>query len=354
MIKFNENRRVIVLTGGGTAGHVMPNVALLSSLEKEFDEIHYIGSKSGIEREIISVFPNVRYHVIETAKLRRSLSLSNLKTPFKVVKGINQAKKLLQQIKPDVVFSKGGFVSYPVVRAAGKLGIKTIIHESDMSMGLANRMSIKWVDVICTSFEKTAKQLSDKYPRKQVVWTGTPIRSEIFTGTVEVIRGRFGFKASRNLLVMGGSLGASAINRSVCEVLPMLNDWNVLHVTGRGKRMDLIGENYAQVEFMDDIWNAIAWADVVVSRAGSNALCELLALGKSTVFVPLATGRGDQIENAYEVEKAGAGFVINESDLNGRILADSIEQAYGRKVELGERAMAFVKLDGVEGAMELV
>jgi len=342
----NENGKKIVLTGGGTAGHVMPNVALLPLLEKEFTEIHYIGSHTGIENQIVSKLSNVKYHSIETAKLRRNFSLSNLKTPFKVLKGINNAKKLLEKIRPSVVFSKGGFVSYPVVRSAGKLGIPVVIHESDMTMGLANRMSMKYANVICTSFKKTAEEMAKKYPNKRVVWTGTPLRGEIFEGRCDSSSNIIGLSENnKNLLIMGGSLGASAINGAVRDALPLINDWNVLHVVGRGKGFDIDGNgNYVQVEYLDEIWHALAWADVVVSRAGSNALCELLALGKPTVFVPLTTGRGDQIDNAREIKNAGAGLVLFEEDMDSETLVECVDTVHKKREELSTKAKEFVKL----------
>jgi len=361
-----KNSRKIVLTGGGTAGHVMPNVALLPMLEKQFDEIHYIGSHTGIERDIISKFPHVKYHEVDTAKLRRSLNiksmLSNAKTPIKVIRGVRQSKKILQQIKPDVIFSKGGFVGYPVVRAGAKLNIRVIIHESDMTMGLANRMSVKYCDVICTSFEKTATELAKKNKDKKVVWTGTPIRKEILQRDAAPITDSLSLESfstnKKNLLVMGGSLGASAINSAVRDTLGELcKEWNVLHITGKGKKVDLDNASldfstsvemtkcYIQVEFMDEIWHAMNWADVIVSRAGSNALCEILALGKPCVFVPLATGRGDQIDNAKEIERVGAGIVLQESELNNESLVQSIKIAYDKRNDLAVKSKEFVKLD---------
>jgi len=329
----------IVLTGGGTAGHVLPNIALLPHLRKSFDRIYYIGSDGGVEKGIAEQ-AGLEYFSISTAKLRRSLSLSNLLTPFKVLGGISGAKKLLRRLRPSVVFSMGGFVAYPVVAAASKLGIPVVIHESDYSMGLANKMSAKHADAVCTTFEATAKVLSGKYPNKKVGHTGTPLRSEIFKGDASRIealfaprRGGGALLARSNLLVVGGSQGARRINEAVVGALPeLLRGWNILHVVGKGKLVDVnsLLDGYKQVEYMENIADAYAWADVVVSRAGSGAMSELLVLNKRVVFIPMSTGRGDQLENAAEVKRLGKAEVLLEEELCGSSLLSVIERAQGR------------------------
>ncbi|MCL2846864.1 MAG: UDP-N-acetylglucosamine--N-acetylmuramyl-(pentapeptide) pyrophosphoryl-undecaprenol N-acetylglucosamine transferase [Firmicutes bacterium] len=303
----------IVFTGGGTAGHVTPNLALMPY----FDEPHYIGG-DGIEKTLITK----NYHQITTAKLRRSLSPKNLATPFRVMRGTREAKKLLREIKPDIVFSKGGFVAYPVVAAAGKLGIPVIIHESDMSMGLANRMSVKHADTILTTFEQTADELRKKYPNKKIIHTGAPIRPEVFRGDPTTIPHR----GPRNLLVMGGSQGATAINTALVTALPNLDGYQILHITGRGKSTTITDDKYTQMEYMNNIPDALAWADIVVARAGSNTVCELLALGKSAVLIPYHAGRGDQIQNAEFARTHGAAILL-QPDLTPETLITAIKSA---------------------------
>jgi UDP-N-acetylglucosamine--N-acetylmuramyl-(pentapeptide) pyrophosphoryl-undecaprenol N-acetylglucosamine transferase len=344
-----DKKPVIVLTGGGTAGHVMPNVALLSYIES-FD-VHYIGSMAGIERDIVKGFPWVTYHGITTEKLRRGLSLSNLVMPFRVLRGIREARAVLKTIGACAVFSKGGFVAYPVVRAAASLGIRVIVHESDMTMGLANRMSAKYADVICTTFAKTTEAVRKKY--KKVLHTGAPIRQSIYKGSKEKVQ--FGFSNKKNLLIMGGSLGAKRINEAVWDSLDKFIEWNILHIVGKGKLNEVVQrKNYVQVEFINDIENALAWADVVVSRAGSNSLCELMVLGKPSVFIPLSTGRGDQLENAKEVERLGVGIVLLEENLDTKSLVQSVDEAYSRRNELGANTKKMGNLDGTKKIVKLI
>ena len=330
-------QRGIVLTGGGTAGHVVPHLALLPHLKKHFDKIYYIGSHEGIEKKIIA--ERMEYYSVATAKLRRSFDVRNLAIPFKLMKGIADAKRILKKLKPDIVFSKGGFVAYPVVRAAAKLGIPVVAHESDMTMGLANRMSAKYCKVICTTFKS-------KY-----VHTGSPIREEIYNGIGIKIQKRHGFKEGKNLLVFGGSLGATKINEAV--KVADLSAYNVVHICGKGKQVGIASQarnDYVQLEYVNDIQNYFAWADVVVSRAGSNALCELLVLRKPTLFIPLATGRGDQIENAKEVLKHKAAAVLWEEDLTAQSLQARVNEVYKNR----DSYASMGELDGTKKIAEII
>ena len=381
MIEVTKSRdvgRCIVLTGGGTAGHVLPHFALLPHLSEKFDRIFYIGSKQGIERELVQKYnenltaknshipvqrvlgapqpvvcydthstQHIVYYEISCEKLRRSLSLKNLLVPFKVLRGVEEARAILEKIKPDVVFSKGGFVAYPVVRATAKLGIPVVSHESDMSMGLANRMSVKYCGKICTTFADTAKQ-GDKF-----VHTGSPIRQSIYKGDAGVVSRRFETELrKKNLLILGGSLGAAAINRAVQEcVEKLVENFNVIHVCGRGKIVPSGVMGYFQLEYVDDIENFYAWADVVVSRAGSNALCELMVLKKPTLFIPLASGRGDQVENAEYVHLHGACGLLYERDLTPERFLDSVADVFARRAELEQ---AILRLDIRDGSLAIM
>jgi len=348
--------RCIVLTGGGTAGHVVPHLALLPHLKKHFDKISYIGSHDGIEKRIVAEQAvGVEYYSVATAKLRRSLDVRNLAIPFKLIKGIAEAKKILKKLKPSIVFSKGGFVAYPVVRAAASLGIPVVAHESDITMGLANRMSAKFCRVICTTFAKTVCQPKKiDTTRPTMVHTGSPIREEIYNGIPIKIERRHGLEAGRgNLLVFGGSLGATKINEVVRSALPEL-DFNIIHITGKGKVADIVRKWYVQLEFVGDIQNYFAWADVVVSRAGSNALCELMVLRKPTLFIPLATGRGDQIENAKEVSERNAGAVLREEDLTAESLIERINEVYKNRERYKKNAAKMGDLDGTKKIAEIL
>lgn len=340
----------IVLTGGGTAGHVVPCVALLPYLKKHFEKICYVGSHNGIERKIIAEqAAGVEYFSVSTAKLRRSIDIRNLSIPFKLMKGIAQAKRNLKKLKPAAIFSKGGFVAYPVVRAAAALGIPVIAHESDMTMGLANRMCIKYVDVICTTFKATATQ-------PKMIATGSPLRAEIYNGISVKVERRHGFKAGKgNLLIVGGSLGAQKINEAVRESLADLN-FNIVHIAGKGKIADITQEGYVQLEFVNDIQNYFAWADVVISRAGSNSLCELLALKKPTLFIPLskARSRGDQIENANEVLKSGAARVLWEEDLTAKTLVLCVNEIYKNRDKYARNAGNLGDFDGTKKIADII
>jgi UDP-N-acetylglucosamine--N-acetylmuramyl-(pentapeptide) pyrophosphoryl-undecaprenol N-acetylglucosamine transferase len=367
MLKFDQNFAQppeplkIVLTGGGTAGHVLPHIALLPYIRPVFYKIYYIGSHAGIEKSIIANEPDIEYRAVTTVKLRRSLDLRNLMIPFKILKGVRESVKILREIRPNIVFSKGGFVAYPVVRAAAKLGIPVVAHESDMTMGLANRLSARHCKVICTTFAEAASARPAPKALKYI-HTGSPIRDSIFTGDAKTVTRRHGsprvgkgpIPPNKNLLVMGGSLGAAKINAAVRDALPeLLEKYNVIHICGRGKTVDggrPADPAYIQLEYVNDIENYFAWADIVVSRAGSGALCELLALTKPTVFIPLskAQSRGDQIENASELLRTQTASVLFEEDLTPETLASAINKAYENREAYARNAKALGDLSGTK------
>lgn len=313
--------KTIVLTGGGTAGHCTPNVALIPYLKKQFDNIIYIGSKNGIEKEIIEK-EGIKYFAVSTAKLKRKLTCSNLLIPIEVMKGISEAKKILSDIKADVIFSKGGFVAVPVVIAGHKLKIPVISHESDFSLGLANKISLKYCDKLITTFPDTAENI------KKAKYIGAPIRDSLFWGKKQYQK--YGFKNDKPvLLVFGGSLGSKAINESLRESLTdILQKFNVIHICGKNNICNKLKnkQGYFQTEYLFDIENAVATASVVVSRAGSNALYELLALKKQCVVIPLPKGesRGDQEQNALYFQKKGLIAVLNQNALTPYSLAVAV------------------------------
>lgn len=325
----------IVLTGGGTAGHVTPNIALLPELKKQGYEIHYIGSYEGIESKLIPEL-DVSYYGIASGKLRRYIDLKNISDPFKVVKGLHQARVLLKQIKPDVVFSKGGFVSVPVVVAAKSRGIPCVIHESDMTPGLANKICIPCASRVCTNFPETIKHL----PAEKAVLTGSPIRQELFHGSRERGLSFCGFDKSRPVvLIIGGSLGAASVNTAVRSILPaLLKEFQVIHLCGKDKiDASLNGtKGYVQFEYIkEELSDLMAAADIMISRAGANAICEILALRKPNILIPLSAqaSRGDQILNATSFEKAGYSIVIQEEDVTDDKLLNAVHQAYDKREE---------------------
>ena len=320
----------IVFTGGGTAGHVTPNIALFPKLKNMGYDIHYIGSYEGIEKRIIEDY-RIPYYGIATGKFRRYFDLKNFSDPFRVIKGYLEAKKILKTLKPDVLFSKGGFVSVPVVRAAAALKIPCIIHESDMTPGLANSLCIPIAKKVCCNFPETIQSL----PAEKAVLTGSPIRAELGKGSKERGLELCGFHSSKPvIMVIGGSLGAAGINKLIREALPkLLEDFQIVHVCGKEKIDNLLlnTKGYKQFEYVkEDLKDLFAMADIVVSRAGANAICELLALKKPSLLIPLPANasRGDQILNAKSFESQGFSMVADEDYLTAVILTEKIHELY--------------------------
>ena len=321
----------IVLTGGGTAGHVTPNIALLPSLREGGFEISYIGTYEGIEKTLISQ-QGIPYYGIASGKLRRYFDWQNFTDPFRVVHGFFQAKTLLKQIRPDVIFSKGGFVSVPVVRAAASLRIPTIIHESDMTPGLANRLAIPAADKVCCSFPETMKYL----PEGKAVLTGSPIRRELLEGSRDSALSFLGWKEDDKptLLVTGGSQGSAVINRALRQDLDqLLPEFRIIHLCGKGNLDDTLTgkEGYIQLEYVsDELKDLYALCDLVLSRAGANSICELLALRKPNLLIPLsaASSRGDQILNADSYKRQGYSMVLKEELLTPESLLRSLQELY--------------------------
>ncbi len=320
----------IVLTGGGTAGHVTPNMALIPNLQEAGYDIQYIGSYDGIEKDLITGI-DIPYHSISSGKLRRYFDVKNFTDPFKVMKGYLQASKLLKQLKPDIVFSKGGFVSVPVVLAAKHRHIPCIIHESDMTPGLANKLAIPSATKVCCNFPETLKYL----PNGKAVLTGSPIRQELFQGNKERGLSFCGFTSDKPvILVIGGSLGAVAVNNAVRESLDeLLKHFQIIHLCGKGKVEPSLQQKqgYVQFEYIKkELSDLFACTDLMISRAGANAICEILSLRKPNILIPLsaAASRGDQILNARSFEKQGYSFVIEEESLTREALVQAVETVY--------------------------
>jgi UDP-N-acetylglucosamine--N-acetylmuramyl-(pentapeptide) pyrophosphoryl-undecaprenol N-acetylglucosamine transferase len=324
----------IVLTGGGTAGHVTPNIALLPELKRQGYEISYVGSYDGMERKLIEDL-GIPYYGISSGKLRRYFDPKNFSDPFKVVKGYFEARTLLKKLKPDVIFSKGGFVTVPVVLAAKARKIPTIIHESDITPGLANRLCIPSAARICANFPETLNHL----PKEKAVLTGSPIRKELFSGNKIKGLDFCGFSHNKPvLLIMGGSLGSKAINDAVRGILDILLDnYQVIHLCGRGKLDENLQgkKGYVQFEYIkDELTDLFAAADIILSRAGANAICEILALKKPNILIPLsaASSRGDQILNAESFLRQGFSYLLKEEEVTNQSLLTAIEEVYNNRV----------------------
>ena len=304
----------IVLTGGGTAGHVTVNLALQNSLKKHFKKIVYVGSKNGIEKNLVQKNTCYEYKSISTVKFDRKHPLKIFSLPFKLLKCVNEAKKLLKKINPNVIFSKGGYVGLPVVIAGKHLGIPVICHESDFSLGLANRIAKHYASVICTNFKQTANQ-----DKQKCIYTGSPLKLKNENNTIS--KQKLGVTTSTKpvLLVTGGSLGAKAINNFVFNNLPELTKtFYVIHLVGKNNLNKEIKLNYyKQIEFSNDMPTILNASDYAISRAGANTVVELLSNKVLTIFVPLPKGvsRGDQIENAKYFESKNMAKVVLQEDL---------------------------------------
>ncbi len=346
----------IVLTGGGSAGHVTPNIALLPSLREAGYEITYMGSYDGIEKRLVGDF-GLPYVGIATGKFRRYLDLQNLTDPFRVVKGFGEARKFLKKYRPDVVFSKGGFVAVPVVRAAASLGIPCIIHESDMTPGLANRICIPVARKVCCNFPETLKLL----PGDKAVLTGSPIRAELAQGNKLAGLDMCGFNANTPvIMVIGGSLGAANVNKAVRAALPsLLGDFQVVHLCGKDKVDNLLlnTPGYRQFEYVKaELKDFFAMADVVISRAGANAICELLALKKPNILIPLpaSSSRGDQLLNARSFEAQGFSIVIGEDDLTTELLVDKVHELYFSRQTFRDAMNDSGQMDSIRTILQLI
>ncbi|MGN8818316.1 undecaprenyldiphospho-muramoylpentapeptide beta-N-acetylglucosaminyltransferase [Oribacterium sp. HCP28S3_H8] len=348
----------IVLTGGGTAGHVTSNIALLPGLRRDGYEVYYIGSYNGIEKNMIEK-EGVPYQGISTGKFRRYFSLKNFTDPVRVIHGYFEAKRYFRKIQPDILFSKGGFVAVPVVWAAHSLKIPVVTHESDMTPGLANRLTLRAAAKICCNFPETLEKL----PKGKAVLTGAPIREKLLQGTREEGLKMTGFSGEKPILmVIGGSLGSVAINNAIRAILPrLLEGFDVIHVAGKGnldpKLTDTQG--YRQYEFISDgLRNLYAAADIVVSRAGANVICELLQLCKPNILIPLPldASRGDQILNARSFEKQGFSYVLDQHEMekDNALLYHAIKEVHDKASEYIRAMQHSQQSNGVDAVLAVL
>lgn len=347
--------RKIILTGGGSAGHVTPNLALLPQLQADGVEVHYIGTADGIERTILSGREGVTYHSISSGKLRRYFSWKNFTDPFRVVRGLFQARRVMRAVKPAAVFSKGGFVSVPVVIAAHGQHIPVVTHESDYTPGLANKINAKFADKICVTFEDTLT-----YAGAKGVHTGTPIRPELYEGDRARGLSFLGFSGEKPvLLVMGGSLGALAVNEALRAALPnLLLRFDVAHICGNGKLdASFTQPGYRQFEYVSaELPDVFAATDAVISRAGANAVFEFLALSKPALLIPLprTASRGDQITNAGYFARKGFATVLQQEALTPETLLDAVNDLYENRHALAAAMRAEPRADGTDGVLAVI
>ncbi|MEG2956897.1 MAG: undecaprenyldiphospho-muramoylpentapeptide beta-N-acetylglucosaminyltransferase [Christensenellaceae bacterium] len=342
--------KVIVLTGGGSAGHVTPNLALVPLLQKEGYDVHYIGTFDGIEKSLVTDIP---YHAIVAGKLRRYASAKNISDVFKILKGYQQSKKILKELRPSLVFAKGGFVSVPVVWAAAKLKIPVVLHESDYTPGLANKLCTKKANAICLSFDTPHAH------EGKGILTGSPIRTDILHGDKSSGRKKLGFSTVKPvLLIMGGSLGAQALNEAVDKNIDALTQkYSIVHLRGKDK-LNLAFEDladYRQYEYVDkDLADIFAATDLVLSRSGANAVFEFLALRIPSLLVPLplSASRGDQILNAQYFEKRGYAHVLEQEKLEGLLAA--LDHLYAHKQELIQNMQSATDTNGTQNVLNII
>lgn len=347
----------IIMTGGGTAGHVTPNIALMPALKEAGFDIEYIGSINGMEKGLIDA-TGTPYHGISSGKLRRYFDWKNFSDPFRVLKGYGQAVSLMKKIKPDVVFSKGGFVSVPVVLAAKHCHIPAIIHESDITPGLANKIAIKGAKKVCCNFPETMKYL----PADKAVLTGSPIRRELFSGNAENAIRLCNFKDHSKpvLLIIGGSLGSKIVNEAVRKVLPeLLEKFYVIHLCGKGNLDNSLSGTigYAQFEYASsELTDMFALADMAISRAGANSICELLALHKPNILIPLsaAASRGDQVLNANSFKKQGFSYVLEEEHLTAESLLKAVQEVYDNRQKYIDAMAQSGQMDSIGTIVDLI
>jgi len=330
------NKYKIIMTGGGTAGHVTPNLALIPSLKEKGFEVSYIGSKTGIEKEIVEK-NNIPYYGISSGKLRRYFDLKNISDPFKVIKGIFEAKRIIKKEKPDVIFSKGGFVAVPVVIAASMKRIPVVAHESDITPGLANKLSSPFCDKLCVTFRESLKYIKGN----KGVLTGSPIRNEIFKGSRIKGLSVCGFNGDKEIIfIMGGSLGSKIVNDVIRENLnELLKEFDIIHICGKGNIDETLlnRKGYKQFEYVsEELPDLMTCADYIISRAGANSIFEFLALKKPTLLIPLSrkASRGDQILNAASFKKEGYALVMEEEEITKDSFLEKVNELKKNKNSL--------------------
>ena len=356
MKEVKSYMKKIILTGGGTAGHVTPNIALLPALKEAGYEVEYIGSYNGMEKDLIEK-EGIPYHGISSGKLRRYFDWKNFSDPFRVIHGYGQARSLIKKIKPAIIFSKGGFVSVPVVLAAKSLHVPAIIHESDMTPGLANRIAMRGAVKICCNFPETLKYL----PEGKGVLTGSPIRQQLLHGDRQKALEFTGLSGEKPiLLIIGGSLGSVFINNAVRGAIDeLLERFEIIHLCGKGNLdHSLDGKSgYVQYEYISkELPDLFAAADLVISRAGANAICELLALHKPNILIPLSrnASRGDQILNANSFKKQGFSYVIEEEQVNEKTLSEAIHYVADHKDEYKKAMSESGQMDSIKKIVDLI
>lgn len=330
--------KTILLTGGGTGGHVLPNLALIPELKTHFDKIYYLGS-NGIEKQLLAPYDGIIFKEIDCVKLQRKFTFKNFAIPVKLLRSIHDAKKILKELRPDVIFSKGGYVSLPVVLAGAKLKIPCVTHESDLTLGLSNKLMVKHCNYVFTSFENTAKSL------KNGVFTGSPIKPSLFSCDKKQSLKSFGFSGKKPvLLITGGSKGSVKLNELVRNSRRLLGQtFDIIHLTGKGNLDDFSADYYCAKEFLPQMELALAACDIAVTRGGANTLFELIALQKPALVIPLPKGnsRGDQILNAEYFSNKGLCKTLLQENATKSSFIYNVKTLYRDKTDYEKQLFAY-------------
>lgn len=336
--------KTIVLCGGGTAGHIYPALAVAEKLKKY--HIHFFGG-NGMEKDILKQYPNITYHEIPTTKFERKLTFKNLLIPFRLLKSIIFSKQELKKVHPDIIFSKGGYVSVPVVFAAKKLKIPIISHESDLSLGLANKLILKKCDVMCTTFAETETK------NRKCVHTGQPIRGKIYNGKKLNL-----FQSNKpTLLVLGGSLGAQFLNNIIFHNIDRLTkEYNIIHISGKRNYKDIKHDSYKIFDYAENIEDFYATADCAITRAGSGVINELLSLSIPMLLIPLSKkcSRGDQIENAKNFVHNGYAQMLEEEDFSYNLFKKKINYLIKNKEKYIQKMQKTSKNHATDAIFKLI
>lgn len=353
---MRELKKKIIFTGGGSAGHVTVNLALIPKFLQDDWEVQYIGSEGGIEKQLVKDLEQVTYFGISTGKLRRYLDWNNVKDPFRVMKGVLQASRLIKKQKPNVVFSKGGFVSVPVILGAWLNRVPVVIHESDITPGLANKISIPFATKVCTTFPETIKHLRTN----KAEYVGAIVREELKRGSAERGLTLCEFTKDKPILfIVGGSLGSQRINQVIRASLnQLLPKFQIAHICGKGQiDASLSSEGYKQFEYVNqELSDIMAMSDVVISRAGSNLLFELLALRKPMLLIPLSkkASRGDQLLNAQSFKNQGYAEILFEEELSEVTLLQGVNQVFENRLTYVEKMKKKEEQDPIKKVIDII
>ncbi|MFY4773777.1 undecaprenyldiphospho-muramoylpentapeptide beta-N-acetylglucosaminyltransferase [Metabacillus sp. RGM 3146] len=352
----------IAVSGGGTGGHIYPALALINEIKKQDAqaEFLYIGTEAGLEQKIVTG-SNIPFKSIEITGFKRKLSMENVRTVMRFLKGVQDSKKYLKEFKPDVVIGTGGYVCGPVVYAAAKLGIPTVIHEQNSLPGLTNKFLARYVDKVAICFEEARSY----FPDTKVVLTGNPRASEVIGINSDKAKDELGLKpGKRTVLIVGGSRGAKPINQAVIDMLPVLKekDYQILYVTGEVHHESVLKEvakignpfNVIIKPFISNMPEVLGGIDLIVGRAGATSLAEITALGLPSILIPspYVTANHQEV-NARSLSDHGAAVLLLESELNGAVLQKEIDSIMEEKGRLFEMRAASKKLGMPDAAARL-